>query len=108
MAESEGRPVVAHITVDQGRALEAFREITKTPDGRRAFAEGKQNAFDAGKKELAGHLRDADYNEIPEPVRALLERLSEPELALLSELDATYVDAGLYADVPSPGFLMIH
>ena len=113
MAKSRGTPVVANIEPEVARALEVFKELTRTSEGRQRFAtaEIKRDVFDAKKRRLPKslhHLRTADYTAIPEPVRALLERLSVSELALLSDLDATYVEAGLYAEVPSPGFLMIH
>jgi hypothetical protein len=108
---------------DTVRAIEVFKILTGTAEGRRGFILAKD---DAGRQALFEELieelielpegderlppalrdpevrekfrekfRDVQYETIPEGIRVVLEKLSDSELALLSDLDAAYVEAGL-------------
>ena len=95
---------------EQLKALEVFKALIKDAQGRRAFTTAettaeKEKVFN--RKRGRGRLRDAEYNAIPDPARQLLEALSDSELALLSDLDDTFVKAGLSVHA-SPGALMVH
>jgi hypothetical protein len=85
---------------DQLRAIEVLKALITDAEGRRAFMAGKGQAFDDMKSRLDPGLQAADYNAIPDDVRAVLEALSPSELALLSDLDAAFVNAGISADLP--------
>jgi hypothetical protein len=94
---------------EQLKALEVFKALIKDAQGRRAFTTAettaeKEKVFNRKRR---GRLRDADYNAIPDSARQLLEALSDSELALLSDLDDTFVKAGLSVHA-SPGALMVH
>jgi hypothetical protein len=95
---------------EQLKALEVFKALIKDAEGRRAFTTAettaeKERAFN--RKRGRSRLRDAEYNEIPEPARQLLEALSDSELALLADLDHTFVEAGLSVQGSGTAF-MIH
>jgi hypothetical protein len=95
---------------EQLKALEVFKAVIKDARGRRAFTtaqtpEEKEEVFNG--KRGSGDLSDANYKELPDSARQLLEALSDSELALLSDLDNTFVRAGLRVDA-SPGGLMVH
>jgi hypothetical protein len=100
-------------TEEQLKALEVFKDLIAHAHGRYAFVtapeDDKEEVFDRWKEreEVPEDLRDAVYTEIPEEVRRLLERLSDSELALFSDIDATFVGAGL-AVVRNPYPLMAH
>jgi hypothetical protein len=91
-------------TDEQIKALEGFKNVIRSAAGRRDFAtaHNKEAVFNRRRKEPA-----ADYQQIPEKVRALLESLSDSELALLADLDDAFVRAGLSVEA-NPVPLMIH
>jgi hypothetical protein len=92
--------------VAAARALEVVKYVIENEAGRAAYRRNPQRAFDETKeKRPEPPLRTAKYADIPTRSRALLEELSEDELALLSRLDQTFIEDGLYVDVPSPGKL---
>ena len=89
------------ISPAQLTALEAMKELISDPDSREQYAAAtseadKQSVFDAVASETG-----ADYHELPEGARAVLEALSEPELAHLAELDAGFVEGGMSVPLPS-------
>jgi CHAT domain-containing protein len=100
-------------------ALEVFKLMIKDPTDRRDYAtakdhEEKKHVFDRrrnklvrGRSKTHESLRDAHYDEIGDPARKLLEGLSNSELALLSDLDSAFVEAGLSIE-RNPVPLMIH
>jgi hypothetical protein len=101
--------IIANQEIPAARALEVVKDLTADPEGREAFTKDPARAFDErrrGLKEPA--LREANYGDIPENSRKALEALSIEQLEGLSKLDATFVEDGLYVEVPSPGRLMIH
>ena len=75
-------------------------------DGRRAYKRDPRGAFDDRKAGLEPALQSANYDDIPKNSMRALEALSVYELQLLSDLDRTFVEDGLFVDVPSPGKLM--
>jgi malate synthase len=83
-------------TEAQLRALEVFKDLIKDAEGRQEWIAAergqKEQVFNAHRTEA---LADADYQALPEPVRTLLETLSDSELALLSDIDATFVSSGV-------------
>ena len=89
-------------TAAQLDALRAFHALTSHPEGRQKWLtappELKEQVFNESRpRELA----DASYTALPPKVRALLESLSESELALLSDINAIYVGSGVtYPNVP--------
>ena len=93
--------------VPAAMSLEVVQHLIKDEAGRRAYKSDPAGAFEERKQhpELPDHLRNADYGAIPGSSRAALEELAEEELALLSRLDQTFVEDGLYVQVPSPGKL---
>jgi hypothetical protein len=91
--------------IPAARALEVVKELIATPEGRRAYKDAPQTAFDDLKSKLDPRLQEADYGNIPENSRRALEALSVYELALFSDLDKTFVEDGLFVEVPSPGLL---
>jgi hypothetical protein len=108
-------------------AIEVFKLLTRTAEGRRRFIlakdnRGRQALFAAMIRDMINlpdddarlppELRDpkvrakvrrkfgeefpgVGYATIPAGIRVVLEKLSDSELALLSDLDAAYVEAGL-------------
>jgi hypothetical protein len=97
------------------RALEVFKVLTNDATGRRAFKQDPEGAFEdrKTKPDVDARLADASYGDLPERLRTVLQRLSHSELALLNDLDAALVDAGLYVrvlpdDGDPPGSLGIH
>ncbi|HEY7620502.1 MAG TPA: hypothetical protein VH834_12055 [Solirubrobacteraceae bacterium] len=105
--------LVPSIADDQLVALEVFKDLIKDAEGRREYVnadgpDGKQEVYDRHRNQLDDErLQTADYSRIEDPARTLLERLSDSELALLSDLDAAFVEAGLSVTAnPSP--LMVH
>jgi hypothetical protein len=111
MAQRAQPQIVAQQNIPAARALEVFKLLTKTAKGRAAFKASPSKAFNEHKKTLKGrhaNLRSARYTAIPENSRKALAALSVYELELLSNLDATFVEDGLYVDVPSPGPLHYH
>jgi hypothetical protein len=95
-------------TEAQLKALEVFKDLIKDADGRQAWVRArrreKEQVFNDRRTE---ELADADYQALPEEVRRLLETLSDSELALLSDIDATFVSAGLSV-TRNPFPLMVH
>jgi hypothetical protein len=103
-------------TEPQFKALEVFKLLIADAEGRRDYTtadgtEAKEEVFnrrrDREEDEERSDLRDANYRDIAEPALSLLESLSDSELALLSDLDAAFVEAGLFAD-RNPVPLMVH
>lgn len=100
-------------------ALEVFKLMIKDPNDRRDYAtakdhEEKKHVFDRrrnklvrGRSKTHESLKDANYDEIGEPARKLLEGLSNSELALLSDLDGAFTEAGLSIE-RNPVPLMVH
>jgi hypothetical protein len=89
-------------TEGQLRSLEVFKELTESPEGRQKWLAAprgeKETVFNESRSE---ELANADYLALPPKVRALLESLSESELALLSDINAIYVGSGVtYPNVP--------
>jgi hypothetical protein len=92
--------------IPAARALEVVKELIATPEGRRAYKAAPQRAFDDLKSGLDDpRLQEADYGDIPENSARALEALSVYELELFSDLDRTFVEDGLFVEVPSPGTL---
>ena len=93
----------------QLKAIEVFKHLIKDAKGRQDFVtaapDEKEQVFN--RRRGRGDLRDADYQQIPAEVRQLLEALSDSELALLSDIDATFVNAGLSVE-RNPFPLMVH
>jgi hypothetical protein len=93
---------------EQLKALEVFKDIIKDAEGRQAWVgaprRSKEEVFNSRR---TGELEDADYQTLPVEVRRLLESLSNSELALLSDIDATFVGAGLSV-TRNPFPLMVH
>jgi hypothetical protein len=92
----------------QLKALEVFKHLIKDAEGRQEWvgARGreKEEVFNSRRTR---ELEDADYQALPAEVRRLLETLSDSELALLSDIDATFVSAGLSV-TRNPFPLMVH
>jgi hypothetical protein len=92
--------------VPAAQALEVIKELIKDDDGRQDYRSDPQGAFDRKRATLPEQsLRDASYGAIPTNSRLALEGLTEEQLELLSNLDQTFVEDGLYVQVPSPGKL---
>jgi hypothetical protein len=93
--------------VAAAQSLEVVQHLIKDEAGRQAYTADPRGAFEERKQhpELPDHLRDADYGAIPTNSRSALEAFSEEQLALLSSLDQTFVEDGLYVQVPSAGKL---
>jgi hypothetical protein len=97
------------------RALEVFNDLIKDADRRARYAdaggrEGRQKVFDEWRdtpdNDLADVLRRAGYTDIPEDALVALESLSVEQLEAIAILDAAFVPAGLFVEVPgSPGNL---
>lgn len=101
--------IIANQEIPAARALEVVKVLTADSKGREAFTRDPAGAFDERRRDLEEPaLRDANYGDIPENSRKALEALSIEQLEGLSMLDATFVEDGLYVEVPSPGRLMIH
>ena len=101
--------------IDALRALEVFKALISTDEGRRDFAdaqdpEEKEAIFNRQRDsdDTQGVLRRAQYKEIPEASRGTLEGLRVDQLKALADVDAQFVADGLWVHVPSPGFMMIH
>jgi hypothetical protein len=86
----------AEVSDAQLKALTVFKSVIKDSDGRQEWLAAprgeKEPVFNRRRTE---ELADANYQELPEPVRNLLETLSDSELALLADIDATFVGSGL-------------
>jgi hypothetical protein len=98
--------ITAAQEIPAARALEVVKLLIEDPEGRRSYKDDPQGAFDARKDGLDEPLRSANYGDIPNNSRRALEALSIYELQLLSDLDRTFVEDGLWVEVPSPGRLM--
>jgi hypothetical protein len=106
MSSPDENITVPEQKIDAARALEVIKELIKDDAGREAYKADPLGAFDAKKAELPEErLRNANYDDIPSRSRRALEALSFYELRLLSDLDQTFVEDGLYVEVPSPGRL---
>jgi hypothetical protein len=92
--------------VEAAQALEVVQSLIARSAGRRAYNADPRGAFEEELKrreDLAG--KGAAYEKIPENSRRALEALTIEQLALLSQLDQTFIEDGLYVEVPSPGKL---
>jgi hypothetical protein len=99
------------ITVSQkipaARALEVVKHVIANDVGRRKYKADPRKAFDEKKAGLDEPLlQSANYDDIPENSKRALEALSIDELKVLWNLDRTFVEDGLFVEVPSPGRLM--
>ncbi|HZN83086.1 MAG TPA: hypothetical protein VFC01_25910 [Mycobacterium sp.] len=80
----------------QLKALVVFESIIKDAEGRQEWLAAPRGEKEAVfNRHRPGDLGDADYSQLPEPVRQLFETLSDSELALLSDINTTLVSAGL-------------
>ena len=83
-------------TEAQLKSLRAFHELTSNAEGRQKWLTAspglKEQVFNESR---SAELSTASYTEIPPKVRALLESLSESELALLADINAIYVGSGV-------------
>jgi hypothetical protein len=105
MSNSEEQITVSQ-NVPAARALEVVQRLIADDKGRQAYKRAPSEAFDEKKRGLEEEsLRAANYRDIPDNSLKALEALSEDELRVLSNLDRTFVDDGLYVDVPSCGRL---
>jgi hypothetical protein len=92
----------------QLKALEVFKDLIKDAEGRREWVTARRrDKVQVFNSRRTDDLADADYQALPEEVRRLLETLSDSELALLSDIDATFVSAGLSV-TRNPFPLMVH
>jgi|SRR5215217_2050636 hypothetical protein len=107
MSQPDDGLIVPVQNVAAAQSLEVVQHLIKDEAGRQAYTADAAGAFEERKQhpDLPDHLRDADYGAIPTKSRLALEALSEEQLALLSSLDQTFVEDGLYVQVPSPGKL---
>lgn len=111
----DGRPghdeqiVVPRHNVAAAQALEVVSRVLATASGRAAYKEDPGRAFDdeRGRADEAS-LRLASYADIPAASREALEGLSVEQLEALATLNQTFVEDGLYVQVPSPGKLFYH
>jgi hypothetical protein len=94
--------------VPAARALEVVAELIKDGNGRKDYKKDPKDAFDKEKERLGEPFKSTKYDDIPHNARVALQDLSEDELKLLAKLQKTFVDDGLYVDVPSPGHLFYH
>jgi hypothetical protein len=99
--------IVASQNIPAARALFVFELLTADDEGRRAFKAAPEEAFNDRKAGLDEPLRSANYSDIPEPSRLALEALSIYEMALLSDLDATFIADELWVQVPGAGKLYV-
>jgi hypothetical protein len=96
-------PPVPPQTSRAAKALNVFELLIATPAGRQAWLAGPEAAFNAHKAGLGAAFGTVMFAHIPLATLQVLQGLSEPELALLTRLDATYVADGLFIDVPAVG-----
>ena len=84
------------ITTKRLKAVEAFKELISDPEGRREYAEAedKKAVFDE-------RTSGADYHQLPEETRSVLEDLDNDALELLVRIDAAFADGGLGFPLPS-------
>jgi hypothetical protein len=99
--------IVASQNIPAAQALAVFQFLTANDAGRRAFKTAPEEAFDEHKTELPEPLRSASYSDIPENSRHALEALSVYEMALLSDLDGTFIADEIWVDVPGAGKLFV-
>jgi hypothetical protein len=105
-ALSGGAIIVPVQNVPAARALEVVKRLIDNDTGRGEYVTDPPGAFDKKKKTLPEPaLRNANYGDIPVNARKALQGLDLDQLKLLSNLDQTFVDDGLYVQVPSPGKL---
>ena len=98
--------IIAAQNIPAARALEVVKEMIADEEGRREYKSDPRGAFDRRKAGLEEALQSANYDDIPENSQRALQALSIYELQLLSDLDRTFVEDGLFVEVPSPGRLM--
>jgi hypothetical protein len=104
---SPDEEIVASQNIPAARALVVFQLLTASEEGRHAFKAAPQQAFDEHKAGLEDPLRSTNYYDIPDQTRLALEALSIYEMALLSDLDATFIADELWVDVPGAGKLYV-
>jgi hypothetical protein len=120
MSSFEGLNAGPGLNADTVRALEVFKVLTRTAEGRRDFVAAAQLKDDEARTAAIQELFDrlianppvsqlpaAAYSDIPVGVRRVLEHLSDSELALFSDIDAAYVAAGLWL-TSNPVEVMAH
>ena len=108
MSDQDDGLIVPVQNIAAAHALELVQQLIKDDAGRQAYKADPGGAFEAKKDDLPDelqHLRDANYSDIPAASAAALEALMVEHLELLSNLDQTFVEDGLYVQVPSPGKL---
>jgi hypothetical protein len=94
---------------DAAQALLIVQSLIATPEGRRTYKDNPPAAFEVEKRrrleEGDFEGKEPQYEHIPGSSRRALEDLSVRELEVLSTLDQTFIDDGLYVEVPDPGKL---
>ena len=101
--------VVPKHNVAAAQALEVVAGVLDTASGRKAFIEDPRKAFADSQARLEEEsLRQASYDDVPEASRGALEGLSVEQLEALASLNRTFIEDGLYVEVPSPGKLFYH
>jgi hypothetical protein len=95
-------PYEGAATAAQLATLQVFHELTSHAEGRQKWLTAppglKEQVFNESRSR---ELSEASYTALPPKVRALLESLSESELALLSDINAIYVGSRVtYPNVP--------
>jgi hypothetical protein len=91
--------------VDAARALEVVQALLADEGGPERYNANPKDAFDDMRERLSPKFDKTWYEAIPPNSRAALEGLDPAVLKLLSDLDHTFVEDGLYVEVPSPGKL---
>jgi hypothetical protein len=99
--------IVASQNIPAAQALVVFQLLTANDEGRRAFKTAPEEAFNDYRDQLSEPLRSARYSDIPEKSRRALEALSIYEIALLSDLDGTFIADEMWVDVPGAGKLFV-
>jgi hypothetical protein len=104
---SSDEQIVASQNIPAATALVVFQLLTANDEGRRAFKAAPEEAFNGYKAELDEPLRSASYFDIPHNSRRALEALSTYEMALLSDLDGTFIADEMWVQVPGAGKLYV-
>ena len=99
--------IIASQNLPAARALVVFQLLTANDEGRSAFKTAPEEAFNDFKDGLDEPLRSARYSDIPENSRNALEALSTYEMALLSDLDGTFIADAMWVQVPGAGKLFV-
>jgi hypothetical protein len=98
---------VPEAKLDAAKALLVVQSLIASAEGRRAYKAGAARAFNGERDRRKGDFPGGEpqYEHIPDSSRRALESLSVQELEVLSSLDKTFVEDGLYVEVPDPGKL---